>query len=168
MRTLAKCLEGLLDKDFDVTDSDVFTLKQMGYICTSMYASDNWGRGMFDKKCLDMTGITISQANREGINPYKDFENYVKSEMVFHHKVSGGRDGMGFGKWRFAWMIRFVLDFCNDKPDEIKEFITNCMCEKVIRSLEVSVRKTKDKIFIKGRFVGTWGPASMSMTLTKQ
>ena len=161
-----KLLEGLLDSDFDVQDSDVFTLKQMGYKCTNMSANDSWGRGMSDQKCMDLTGIEISQTNRNGINPYKGFEEYVNT-VVYHNKVSAGRDGMGFGKWRFAWMIRFVLDYCNDNPDDIKKFIEDCMADKIIHGLAVSIRKMRNKIIIKGEFVGTWGPAKMSMTLTK-
>lgn len=167
MRTLVQYFEGLLDSDYDIQDSDVFTLKQMGYKCTSMSAGDNWGRGMSDKNCMDLTGVEISQANHKGINPYKGFDQYVKSEDVFHAKVTSGRDGMGFGKWRFAWMIRLVLDYCNNDPKEIEQFILNCLAKQV-KQPEVNVRKTKDKIFIKGKFMGTWGPASMSMTLTKQ
>lgn len=167
MKTLYEICESLLDADFDINDSDVFTLKQMGYICTSMSANDNWGRGMSDRSCMDMTGVEISQANRNGINPYRGFEDYVKSVTVYHAKVSGGRDGYGFGKWRFAWMIRLVLDFCNDNPKKIEEFILKCL-SKNVKQPEVSVRTTKTKIFIKGKFMGTWGPGNMSMTLTKQ
>lgn len=166
MRTLQQIMDGLLDSGFDIKDSDVFTLKQMGYKCTVMSAGDNWGRGMDDRKCMDLTGIEISQANRHGINPYVGFDEYA-NETVFHAKVSAGRDGMGFGKWRFAWMIRIVLDFCNDNPAEIEKFVKSCMSDK-IHNLEVAVRKTKNKITIKMKHVGTWGPASMSMTLTKQ
>lgn len=167
MKTLISCLEGLLDADFDIKDSDVFTLKQMGYVCTSMSANDNWGRGMSDRNCMNLTGIEISQSNRNGINPYNGFDQYVKSETVYHAKVSSGRDGYGFGKWRFAWMIRMVLDNCNNNPKEIEEFILKCL-SKNVKQPEVNVRTTKTKIFIKGKFMGTWGPASMSMTLTKQ
>ena len=166
MRALIELFEGLLDSDFDIKDSDVLTLKQMGYTCTNMSANDNWGRGMSDKNCMRLTGIEISQANRHGINPYNDFEEYT-STVVYHNKVSAGRDGMGFGKWRFAWMIRLVLDFCNDNPDEIKKFIEDCMSNNV-HGLEVTVKKMRSKIIIKGKFVGTWGTANMSMTLTKQ
>ena len=167
MRTLINCIEGLLDSDFDIKDSDVFTLKHMGFKCTNMSANDNWGPGMDDTACNGILGVEISQANRKGHNPYNGFDQYVKSEMVFHHKVSAGRDGMGFGKWRFAWMIRLVLDCCNDNPDEIEKTLKSCMSTKV-HGLDVSVRKMKNKIIIKMKHIGMWGPASMSMTLTKE
>lgn len=167
MKTLIQYFEGLLDSDYDIQDSDVFTLKQMSYKCTSMMANDNWGRGMSDKKCMELAGVEISQANYKGINPYNGLEEYVKSVDVYHAKVSAGRDGMGTGKWRFAWMIRMVLDNCNDNPKEIEQFILNCL-SKNVRQPEVNVRVMRNKILIKSKFMGTWGPASMSMTLSKQ
>lgn len=166
MRQLVDLCEGILDTEFDIGD-EAFTLKQLGYKCTNMSANDDWGRALVDSKLKAITGIEISPANRQNHNPYRGFEEYVQSEMVFHSKVSGGRDGMGMGKWKFAWMIRFVLDYCHPDVDEIRQFITDSLATSV-RWVKVDVRMTKTKIFIKASHKGIWGNANMSMTLTKQ
>lgn len=167
MKSLQSTLESLLDTDFDIGD-EVLTLRQAGYICTNMSCNDNWGRNVSQKACFEITDnkIDVSQANRTNQNPYRTLANYIRSEAEYHAKVSSGRDGFGMGKWRFAWVIQILLDYCHDDLDEIK-----AMIEKMVTGVKgpvvVNMRRTRNKITIKSSYKTIWGAANMSMTLTK-
>lgn len=167
MKPLYDILESLLDADFDIGD-EVLTLKQAGYICTNMSCNDNWGRNVSQKACAEITGdkIDISQANRTNQNPYRGFADYVSSEAVYHAKVSAGRDGMGMGKWKFAWTIRILLDYCHCDTEEIKEMLTKMVATK--HPFEVTVKQMRNKFIIKSTYQTMWGKGNMSMTLTRQ
>lgn len=156
--------ESLLSSDYDLHDSDVLTLRELGYKCTTMSCSDDYGISISQQKVSELTDGIINISLTTGLSPYsKGWEDCV-DDVVFQARVKKGRQRLGIGKWRFAWLIRLVIDNCHANPDEIADFIqkTNAYNFRPV------VKIVRDKILIKAEHHAPHGVYKMSMTLKKQ
>ncbi len=84
------------------------------------------------------------------------------SETLFHAKVKAGRDGMGMGAWRFAWLIRLVMDHCHPTAESIRDFIEQ------VHPSNPDIKVSKNRIIIKATQLINGRKGNMSMTFTKR
>lgn len=156
--------ESLLDTDFDLHDEDILTLRELGYKCMTMTCNNDYGLSISRPAVLKLTDGLIDISMTSSLSPYSAGWEDCCSDAVFRAKVRQGRDRMGQGKWRFAWLIRLVIDNCHAKPDEIADFI-----QKInIYSFRPTVKVFRDRIVIKSEHRFPHDTYNMSMTLKKQ